>query len=520
MNKNIINKNIRPTPDKARAKISNGENSTVNQSDDRAKKLKMYSIGSVVLLIAIVLLSNILFDAIFGKALTFDFSDSGQNTISQISVDYINSLAPDTHIRIVGLFNRPDNVSGTPYQYIVPLLEDYVKKSDGKITVEYVNMLEQPTIINQLDPTNSYDLTSKQDSYVVEYNGKIKIVDPLDCYSYDEEMSAYYGKYVVIGNNTEFTFTNAMFNLTSNYSFKAYVITGLRENGNIYLTKILESMSIEVSELPVSENFTVPADCDLLILNGPNSDISEKLYVALTDYLNNGGKMFVAVDYSLNNVGERYDRLNALLNQMNINIDPVLISENDPGYQLGGYSVDSTVTAADKFADYAGITYLHSTYARAVRHIESANTGIQTYPVLETSDKASLLEVDNQGNIIENAAQIESRYNVAMYSVSDAGEPAKLFVFGTMNFSSDEYISSYGLNDTNVEFFRSCIRELSSNRTALALSIPVKNVDDFSLDAQKSTTSIATIMLVVFMIIIPLILVSMAIIVYTKRKNL
>ena len=69
-------------------------------------------------------------------------------------------------------------------------------------------------------------------------------------------------------------------------------------------------MSITVKGPPVSDNFTVPEDCDLLILNGPNNDISEKMYVSITDYLDNGGKMFVAVNYSLQNVSEKYDKLN------------------------------------------------------------------------------------------------------------------------------------------------------------------------------------------------------------------
>lgn len=505
---------------KAKHKNNTRENNTNAQSDDRAGKLKLYSIGSVVLLIAIVLLSNILFDGIFGKALTFDFSDYNQNTISQESVDFLNSLSPDTHIRIVGLFERPDNVAETAYQCIIPLLDDYVKKSDGKITVEYVNMTEQPSIISQLDPSNSYDLSSKANSYVIQYNGRIKIVDPYDCYSYDEESLAYYGQYVVIGNNTEFTFTNAMYNLTSDSAFKAYIITGLKEAGNVYITKILDAMSIDVTELPVSENFTVPDDCDLLILNGPNSDISEKMYVAMTDYLNRGGKLFVAVDYSLDNVSVRYERLNQLLNQININIDPVLISENSPGYQLGGYSVDSTVTATDDFKDYAGIPYLHSTYARSVREISSANTGAKASPVLVTSEKASLLEVDSQGNVTADGSSSESQYNVAMYAVSSDVKPARAFVFGTLNFSSDAYISSYGLNDSNVDFFRSCIRELASDKPVNALTITTKDVENYSLSPEKATGSYATAMLVVFMVVIPVILVAMAVIVYTKRKNL
>lgn len=518
MNKEINNKKI-PVAEKPVAKKNVKDNQSIHD-DDRADKLKLYSIGSVVILIVIIILANVLFDKALGKALTFDFSDAGQNSISQVSKDYIDALPADTHIRIVGLFDRPDNVAGTPYQYIIPLLDDYAKKSDGKITVDYININEQPTIISQLDPNGAYDLSSKENSYVVEYNGKVKIVDPINCYTYDESLSEYYGKYVVIGNNTEFTFTNAMFVLTSNSAFKAYIVTGLKESGNAGITMILDSMAIDVQELPVSENFTIPDDCDLLILNGPNNDISEKVYIAMSDYLKKGGNMFIAVDYSLDNVNVRYDRLNSLLNQININIDPVLISENDSGYQLSGSSIDSTVKAAELFTDYVDIPFLHSTYARSVREIDSSNSSVKTYPVLYTSNKASLLEVDTQGNIISNGSNSEGRYNVAMYSTGAGNDPSKVFVFGTMNFSSDNYISSYGLSDTNMDFFRACIRELSSSKAVLGLSIPTKNVDNFSLASDKSTTSLSTTMLIIFMIVIPVILIAMAVIVYTKRKNL
>ena len=495
-------------------------NISEKQTDDRAGKMKIYSIGSVILLIAIILLVNLLFDRIFGNSLSFDFSDTAQNSVSQVTIDYLDSLPSDTHIRIVGLFNRPGNVSGTSYQYIIPLLDDYVRKSDGKVTVEYVNLTENPSIIYQLDPSNSYDLSSKADNFVIAYNGKIKTITPIECYTYDEEMYKYYGQYYVTGNNTEFTFTNTMKSLTSDYSFKAYIVTGLKEEGNVYLTKILDSMSIDVSELPVSGNFVIPADCDLLILNGPNSDISENMYVAMTDYLNAGGKMFVAVDYNINNVSEKYDRLNLLLNQMNINIDPVLVSENDPGYQLGGYSVDSTVMAADNFKDYSNINYLHSSYARSIRIIETSATGAITYPVLLTSQKASLVELDDQGNSINSDINTENQYNVAAYSKGYGNDPAKMFVFGTLNFSSDEYISSYGLSDSNVDFVKSCIRELSSTKPVVALNIATKQINSFSLDATKSTTTMSTIVLIVFMIAIPVLLVALAVIVYFKRKNL
>ena len=489
------------------------------QNDERSGKLKLYSIGSAIILIAIVIIVNVLFDKILGKALTFDFSDALSNTISQESIDYINGLPQDTKIRIVGLFDKPADVSGTEYQYICPLLDDYVKNSKGKITVEYINPNNQPTIISQLDPNNSFNLSSQSGNFVVKYNDKIKIINPYDCYSFDETYLSQ-GYFYVTGNNVEYAFTNSMYILTNGYSCKAYLITGLEEDGSNYLAKILESMAIEPVGLPVSENFAVPEDCDIIIMNGPQNDISEKMYVELSAFVKRGGKFFVAVDFNVINVTEKYERLNKLLNEMNLALDPYLIAENDSGYQLGGYQLDHVVKACDGFSDYAEITLLHSTNARSVRAADVPGNTFKTAPVLKTSENASTTALDQYGNAIESSMVTGKQFYVAMYSAGEGADPAKAFVFGTMNFTSDQYISSYGMNDTNVDFFKSCIRELTSTKQFNTLNVPTRNVENFALDADKSTTAASTVVLVVFMMLIPILLVALAVVVCTKRKNL
>ena len=489
-------------------------------TDSRTEKIKFYSFGAVIILIGILLLANILFEKILGKALTFDFSDNLSNSLSQDSIDYLDSLPADAKIQIVGLFEKPENVSGTRYQYIIPLLDDYVKSSRGRVTVEYVDAQTHPQIITQLDPTNSYDLQNNLDSFVIKYNDKIKVVSPYDCYSYDEDYLAQ-GYYYVISNNTEFTFTNSMYILTQGYSCKAYVVTGLSDNSNEYLKKILEGMAIEYNELAVSENFVIPEDCDLLILNGPNNDITEKMYVAMNEYISKNGKLLVSVNYNLQNTGVDFERLNKILNQLNINIDPALITDNDPWHQLSGYSTDTTVNTVGVFIDYVNTGALHSTFARSVREVNPVNNmSVSVYPVLVTSENAATVGIDNQGNEIEGSYVSEKQFNVCMFAVGEGDDPLKAFVFGTTNFTSDEYISAYGLNDSNVAFTKSCIRDLTSTKNVSVLNISTKDVDNFSLDSQKATASASTAILVVFMIIIPVTLVALAVVVYSKRKNL
>ena len=498
------------------SKIVSNEN---KKTDNRSDKIKLYSIGAVIILIGILVVVNVLFEKILGKALTFDFSDSLSNSLSQDTIDYLDSLPADTKIQITGLFEKPANVSGTRYQYIIPLLDDYVRCGKGKVTVDYVDAQTHPNVISQLDPTNSFDLTNNLDSFVIKYNDKIKIVSPYDCYSYDLDYLSQ-GYYYVIGNNTEYTFTNSMYVLTQGYSCKAYVVTGLSDDSNIYLKNILEGMAIEYNELAVAENFVIPEDCDLLILNGPNSDISEKMLVAMINYIKNNGKLLVSVNYNLNNTGENFDRLNKLLNEMNINIDPALISENDPWHQLGGYTTDTSVNTVGAFVDYVQTGALHSTFARSVRAVDPPVSSISVYPVLVTSENASTVGIDSNGNEIAGTYVTEKQFNVCMFATGESNDPAKAFVFGTTNFTSDDYISSYGLNDSNVTFVKSCIRELTSTKNVSILNISTKDVDNFSLNTEKASASASTAILVIFMIAVPVILVAAGVIVYTRRKNL
>ena len=255
-------------------------------------------------------------------------------------------------------------------------------------------------------------------------------------------------------------------------------------------------------------------------MNGPNSDISENMYVAISEYMKNGGKLFVAVDYSTYNVTEDYFRLNQLLNQMNINIDPLLVYENDSGHQLSGSAVNSVVTVADDFSSYVSFSYLTSSYARNVRESDNPNQDYVARPVLGTSSNSQTLKLDSTGNVVENGVVDIGQHYVAMYSVKDGVVPSEVFVFGTLAFSSDDYINQHSLNDINVDFFRACVRELSDTSTDTQLNIMSKNIDSFNIDATKATTSTSTMMLVVFMLLIPIALIAMAVIVYFKRKNL
>jgi|GEM_PF-386186 len=491
-------------------------------TDVRSKKLKMFSIGSFIIMLVIVLAINIIFEMKIGGTsiddrLTFDMSATGQNSVSQTTIDYLNSLPADTSIRIVGLFEKPTNIKDTPYEYIVPLLDDYVAVSGGRVTVEYIDPTTYPSIITELDPNGVYDLSSSTD-FVICYNGQITEVAPIDCFTYDSEYLTY-GYYIPTSNICEQKFTSAIVNLTTGYSYKAYFVTGLGEGTHDQLTNILASLGIDSEDIQASDSFTVPSDCDLLFISGINTDITSAMANSITEYLSDGGKMIVAVNYYSSNVTESFTNLNSLLSAVNIKIINSLIYENNASYQINSDSFNTLVDISSEFSELAGdATSLRSSYARPITEADTPYSYIETYPILTTSSNATVSSYDmSSGNLVTSSVQ--GQYNVGMYSTwTGTTTPPEVYVFGTTTLTSDEYISSFGYNDSNVVFLRNAIRQMLKAEDAV--TVAGKALSDYSIDTTKVTGNSVTVLTFILIAIVPLALVIAGVIVYNKRKNL
>ncbi|MBR1797196.1 MAG: GldG family protein [Clostridiales bacterium] len=492
------------------------------QTDKRAGKLKLFSISSFIILLVIVLAVNIIFGLKIKKTsiddyLTYDMTATGQNSVSDITITYLQTLPADTHIRIVGLMDKPTNLRDTPYEYTVPLLEDYVAVSGGKVTVEYINPTKYPSILTELDPNGVYDLANAT-GYVVYCNGQLIQINPVDCFTYDPSYLQY-GYYYPTSNIVEQKFTSAVVNLTQGYSYKAYFVRGLGEGSHEQLTNMLASMSIDSADIQASDSFTVPSDCDLLIFNGINNDITDSMIEAIRSYLSGGGKMIVAVNYYNTNVNESFPKLNMLLSNYNLRIQNSLIVENNPGYQINSDPYNSLVQVASAFTEIAGgNATLRNSYARPITEADTPYTYIQVSPILGTSSSASVGVVDTStGNIVQNANQ--TQYNVGMYSTfTGTPTPPEVYVFGTLTFTSDEYISNYGFNDANIVFTRNAIRSMLAADDSVY--VEGKALSNYSLDTSKLNSNAVTILTFVLVAIIPLAFVIVGVVVYNKRKNL
>lgn len=486
-----------------------------NGTNKKATDLKLLSIGSVIILLVIVITSNILFDKLLGGPLTFDFSSTGKNSVCKATEEVIDKIPDGSQIRIVGLFDKPASLEGDVImQCIIPLLETYEKYGGSKLKVEYINPNTYPSILKELDPTDSHGL--QKGIFAVKNGEKLAVIDPYSCFTYDYSYYGYDNAALLTANLVEFTFTNTINNLLSDKMKHAYFVTGLQEDNSAQMKSILTSLGCESGGIASSENFVIPEDCDILFLNGINTDISESVQLRLKEYIAKGGKLVVTVNYYAN-AQEKYEKLNSVLSDVNLTIDNYLIDENDPSYVLSSDYFESYVDIADEFKGFTEKNQLHCSFARPVRICDAPKDYISTYAVLSTSDKATVQTADDGYLNYVN----EGKYNVGMYATyNDGTANPEVFVFGTTNLTSDSYISAYGFSDDNVEFIKGCIRKMLSVAPEETINIPSYELEDHSIDKDRATSTSITVMSLVFVAVIPLIMIICATVVYNRRKHL
>lgn len=490
--------------------------------DNRTKVLRLTSIFSVIILIAIVVLFNVVVDKILGKSLSFDMTAAGQNTISEQTEEYLNSLPDGTSIRIVGLFEEPTSYSDTPLEYVVPLLQDYAKKSSGKITVEYIDPTAYPYIVSELDPTGIYDVANSSGLYAVCYEGKVSIIDPYDCFTYEQVFNESYGQYVDQPryNVAESKFTNTMINLTKGFTNKAYIVHDPRSMvKNVQLETMLNNLGVEVEYLDYADaNFTVPLDCELLFLNCVNSDITERCGEAIDSYLSIGGKVIITTDFArVADNGATLNNLNTkVLNNRGINIENYTVRETNSTYMFPGDNTNGFVFyATSQDQEVMNMGGSDKFVAMTPFVLNKVNTKYDSSMTVSSMLNSSSQSVRVDYNLNES---VQNEYSIAMKSVGNNEGTFQLYVFGITTITSDDYMSTVPATDSNVKLIRNLIK--STLNVEETFQIESKNLANYSIDTSKLSLNGSSAMIVILVAIIPLALIVVGVVVYTRRKNL
>lgn len=467
-------------------------------ADKRAKSLRVFSIGSVLIAIAIVIVINLIFDSALGQRLSWDMTATKYNSIGDSSVEILSGLEKD--VEIVALAEETMYASSSD---IAMMLNDYEKHGNGRISVRYVDLQTSPLIKSELDPNEILEV--RAGDFIVKSGDKVRGISYATLFNVDSNTGG------IISNSIEASFTSAIASVTSDVMNKAYFVTSHDEGTSEQLASLLMFRNFETADLDLVATGAIPEDCDLLIFNAPQTDISVDEEALLTEYVRqNGGKVIVITGFTTEGA-PRLERLNNVMHIFNLDISDQLILEADPNYL---WAMSPTSSYMDIASSYVSRSSRGMAYnIRAIMDFNNPKEYITTTVLMTTSENAVVV-LDQQAE--ETSAP--AKFTGAMLSVyNGSANESRAAVFGTMSVANDAFIQQYTTDNASTQLLLKVASEMVGDDSAV--SIGVKTYPSRML-TRPPTTGTVTFLSVFSLVIIPLALIVAAIIIYNRRKKL
>jgi ABC-2 type transport system permease protein len=218
----------------------------------------LFASGITVAVLAVVVLINLIVQALPSKYTEFDLSEAGLYTLSDSSVELTRTLEQDVTVYYLCETGSEDAI-------VTRLLDRYAAES-SHLTWQQKDPAIYPTFAAQYDAKTA----STGSLILVAENGRSTVIDASELYEYDYSNYYYTGSYDVQFDGEQ-QITSAIYRLTSGDESHAYAITNHGEAAlSATLTSALEAQNIAVEEISLL-NSTIPEDCDLLIINTPTA---------------------------------------------------------------------------------------------------------------------------------------------------------------------------------------------------------------------------------------------------------
>lgn len=471
-------------------------NQIASQADGR-KKAKGASRGSIrrggyfaaviSASIAIVVIFNVAISLLPAKATQFDISDSKIYSISDVSVEFINSLSANIELVMLEETSSVD-------PRVLKFIESYAALSDN-ITLTRIDPTINPTALEE------YDAQSGNIVVVNKDNGKQTSVALSGMITYDESYLYYYNQYYETGFDAEGQITSAVNYVTSETTSKVYFMQGHGESGVAdTLVDLIQKLNLSTEYVNLLEAGTVPEDCDLLLSNAPAGDLSDVELSTLLDYMSNGGNLLLVCP----STEENHSNWQTLLSSYGLKQADGFVGDLERYYSsLQSYyaffpilSPSSTVTSDIKSDSMALLLNTRG-------FIETETDRDVTIDGFMTTSANGFLgsDTDNLGTFLLGAKVTEE---------TDSGA-SSLIVLGSQYLIDSEILSSYS-SLANSDIFINSVTDSMEDLTNISIAAK-------SLSVYKNTVTNPELWGIMFIVLIPVLTLGGGLFFWIRRRK-
>lgn len=468
----------------------------------RSFKVGGYSVAATAIVVAIAIMANIFVSALPASVTQFDTTANQLFTVSEQTERLVGGL--DEEVTIYWVVR-----SGYEESYIGTLLDQYKALSDNLRVIK-----KDPDVYPTF--TDQYTDSFTENSLIVVSGDRYRYVDYNDIFVFDYSSYYYYG-------TSDWSFsgesevTSAIDYVVSESLPKVYLLTGHGEASlSSTFAAAIEDENIETGNLSLLTLETVPEDADCILINTPQSDISEDEKSKLLEYLGNGGNLFLITDPPQSG---KLTNLEALMEYYGVTANDGVVVEGNQNYYVWGTpyyllpEIEShTITSPLNSAGY----YVLLPIAQGLTVSDDLRDTLYVTELLTTSGSAFSKTAGYDLSTYEKEeGDIDGPFALAV-AISDTVDD---------DITSDiVWVSSGALVDDqtnaqvsggNQDLFLNALNYLCDGEES-SISIHAKSLANETLTMDSSTVSLLTVLVLG---VIPVAYLAVGIVIWARRKR-
>lgn len=459
-------------------------------------RLGGYSAVSGVLVVAIGIAAVLIAESLPTGITQRDMSGKNLFDISQETENIVKGLDEEVDIYLIAQESQKDNI-------IDHMLQKYDSLS-GNINYSVQDPVSNPSFAKKY---TDEDIT--QNSVIVVSGDKSKYISYNDIYTTDFDYETYSQTTQFDGENCV---TSAITYVSSDDIPKLYTVTGHGETElDSSFADMITDRNMESESLSLITQSEIPQDADVVLINEPQSDLSEQEVTLLKAYADNGGDIIVICGYT----GKDMTNLNKLMEYYGLALEKDMIIEGDPSHCIQGFgyymlpTINShEITDPLRESKY----YVMTPMSINIRTLDNGSGNVTE--IFQTSNSAYVkTDTANMETIEKTDADAEGTYTVgAVSTIGEDDTESKLLVVSAaqfLNSQSDQIVSG-----GNGDVFLNTLSWMTGREEGIA--IHAKSLTDEQLTVSDSAAGIIGF-IVIFLI--PALIIAAGIYVLIKRKR-
>ena len=451
-------------------------------------------------IIAAIIGANIGCSYIPTKYTEFDITKNGWYKITDESKAVLDTLTEDVTIYVISSEEDVDNT-----------VKHYINSYDSYS--KHVRVVYKPTSEYPEFAANFTDSALYYSSLIITMGDQYRVLDYYDMFEYTYDYS--YNPNIT-GIDVEGQITAAISSMIHGENqVKIYCLSGHDELAvPSYVTDSLTKVGYTFEELYLYGK-AVPDDCDILVINGPRSDLDTLDINSLKTYVNNGGKIFMTTDTE----DSKCTNYDDFIKWIGVEVTEgtvleadyrYMLTADDPTWILAVPEYSSPYTISDNKMNIL-------CYARGLKY-DSENIPADTAitDIFVSSNSAYAKSIMSQQSIKKEDGDEEGSFPLGVYiskSNSETGATADIVIIGSGAFLYDQIdnIVSHG----NSDLFVDAAKKLVDN--SLVTTIPVKQLN---YDQIVVSMSMVLFYVAVYCVVAPLafIIAGFVILIIRRRK--